>query len=214
MDKFYVILFISSIFVSIRAPDVEPPSINITISTTTTEEPVITTELVPSSTNSSVIKPELECPSNCTCTEIKPSRHCCPIGFYFNDYWNMCVVGNRRRCYRQITQQYVNDKYRTCKKEYKFYQGKCVKREGNILISCKFPQMELPCCDIEFPRKCYKSMFGEHCYTTNYYFCGEKCDTKEKLSQSELENIINEQMKDRSRHRGENSFKKFNISFL
>lgn len=196
---FLSILFLSSSFVLIRAPDVEPPIIvhppqNTTESptTTTTETSVVsTTPLEPENPEN-----EFVCPLNCTCTEVKPNRHCCPTGFYFNPYWNMCLVRQmpHPRYYRQL-EQYAQNKYRTCDSGFSFNQGKCVKRDGDIVIFCKFPQKELPCCHIEFPKKCQKSQWGENCFITTYYYCGEMCIRKDNLSEADLNNLVKNQMK-------------------
>lgn len=197
--KFPIFLLFCSFFVIIVAPDVDPPTINPILNTTTTTT-TTTTSTTTEAPEISTTPIEFTCPANCTCTEAKkeihPKHQCCPMG-YFNNYWNPCLMGHRphERFYRQNNmQQYANNKYRTCNKGYSFYQGKCIRRERDVIISCEFPQTELPCCHIEFPKKCRKSPWGDNCFASTYYYCGEMCDRKDNLSEEDLNKLVKNQM--------------------
>lgn len=187
-----------SFFVLTVAQDVEPPILIIPPSTnsTSTEAPVLSTTVL------DLDEPGIQfnCPLNCTCTDVKKNimanRQFYPIS---SNSWNTFHMGRMRqkRYYQHHMQQYADGKFRTCNKGYSFCRGVCVKRHGNIFISCEFPQKELPCCHIEFPKKCHKSIWGEKCYVNTYYYCGELCDKKDNLSEKDLNNLVGDQMREK-----------------
>uniref|UniRef100_A0A336L7X6 CSON005960 protein n=1 Tax=Culicoides sonorensis TaxID=179676 RepID=A0A336L7X6_CULSO len=199
MKTLLIIFFLNFTFVLIGAPDVEPPNTEVTSTTedsTSIEELPIVTEIPLPTTTDSAFK----CPDNCKCTKMNPRKHCCPLGFYFNEYWNMCLVGRGfpPRFVRD-TKQSFNGVYRTCDKDFKFYNGKCVKIKKDLIISCKFPQKELPCCHNEFPKKCQENKWGDDCYTTSYYYCGEICTKRDNISEADLRNLIEQQLEEQNR---------------
>lgn len=179
------LFFLSFIIVQIRAPDIDPilPDVTTTeatVSTTTSKENQTETEFV--------------CPLNCTCTEqelVQLTPHCYQPCSYFHNYWNKCHPGqiSHLRYYRNVQP----DKYRMCNNGFSHVNGKCVKHEGEMVISCEFPQRELPCCHIEFPKKCHKSQWGENCFISTYYYCGEMCDRKDNLSEADFNKIVRNQ---------------------